>query len=80
MRPLDRAKCRGGSHFTQGVDEIVIMSRERIEFGGDFIWESEDVANTRLVVMSADRLTVKEGVSLRSATSDWFGDAAELIA
>ena len=59
-----------GSHFSQGVDEIVIMSRERIEFRGDFIWESEDVANTRLVVMSADQLTVKEGVSLRSATSD----------
>jgi hypothetical protein len=59
-----------GSHFSQGVDEIVIMSRERIEFRGDFVWESEDVANTRLVVMSADQLTVKEGVSLRSATSD----------
>ena len=59
-----------GSHFSQGVDEIVIMSRELIEFRGDFIWESEDVPNTRLVVMSADQLTVKEGVSLRSATSD----------
>ena len=59
-----------GSHFSQGVDEIVIMSRELIEFRGDFIWESEDVANTRLVVMSADQLTIKEGVSLRSATSD----------
>jgi hypothetical protein len=59
-----------GRHFSQGVDEIVIMSRELIEFRGDFIWESEDVANTRLVVMSADQLTVKEGVSLRSATSD----------
>ena len=59
-----------GSHFSQGVDEIVIMSRELIEFRGDFIWESESVPNTRLVVMSADQLTVKEGVSLRSATSD----------
>jgi len=59
-----------GSHFSQGVDEIVIMSRELIEFRGDFIWESENVPNTRLVVMSADQLTVKEGVSLRSATSD----------
>ena len=59
-----------GSHFSQGVDEIVIMSRELIDFRGDFIWESEDVPNTRLVVMSADQLTVKEGVSLRSATSD----------
>jgi len=59
-----------GSHFSQGVDEIVIMSREVMEFRGDFIWEAEDVANTRLVLMSADQLTVKEGVSLRSATSD----------
>jgi len=59
-----------GSHFSQGVDEIVIMSREVMEFRGDFIWEAEDVANTRLVLMSADELVVKEGVSLRSATSD----------
>jgi hypothetical protein len=59
-----------GSHFSQGVDEIVIMSRELLEFRGDLILESKDMTDTRLVLMSADQFTVREGVSLHSATSD----------
>ena len=59
-----------GSHFSQGVDEIVLMSREAMEFRGDFTWEAPQRAGTRLVLMSADNFMVKEGASLRSATSD----------
>ena len=59
-----------GSHFSQGVDEVVLMSREAMEFRGDFSWEAPQRAGTRLVLMSADKFMVKEGASLGSATSD----------
>ena len=59
-----------GSHFSQGVDEIVLMSRKSMEFHVDFTWNAPEKPGTRLVLMSADQFTVKEGMSLRSATSD----------
>ena len=59
-----------GSHFSQGVNEIVLMSRDAMEFRGDFSWEAPESTDARLVLMSANNFSVKEGMSLRSATSD----------
>ena len=59
-----------GSHFSQGVTEIVLMSRDAIEFRGDFTWEAPESTDARLVLMSANNFSVKEGMSLHSATSD----------
>ena len=59
-----------GSHFSQGVNEIVLMSRDAMEFRGDFTWEAPESTDARLVLMSANSFSVKEGMSLHSATSD----------
>ena len=59
-----------GSHFSNGVEEIVLISRDSLEFRGNFQWDSQQAGDARLVVMSADKLTIPEGATLKSATSD----------
>lgn len=59
-----------GSHFSSGVEEVVLMSRESMSFRGDFNWESSTNESTRLVVMSAGDFEISKGSTLHSATSD----------
>ena len=59
-----------GSHFSQGVKEVVLMSKSSIDFQGDFTWEAEQKDGARLVLMTTGDLKIKEGVTLKSATSD----------
>jgi hypothetical protein len=59
-----------GSHFSQGVKEVVLMSKSSMDFQGDFTWEAEQKDGARLVLMTTGDLKIKEGATLRSATSD----------
>ncbi|NBQ26313.1 MAG: hypothetical protein EBU26_19040, partial [Verrucomicrobia bacterium] len=59
-----------GSLFTEGVDEVVLMSHEIIEFRGSFGWEAQQATGARLVVMAGEDLLIREGSTLESATSD----------
>ena len=59
-----------GSHFSQGVKEVVLMSKSLMDFQGDFTWEAEQKDGARLVLMTTGDLKIKEGATLRSATSD----------
>jgi hypothetical protein len=59
-----------GSHFSQGVKEVVLMSKSSMDFQGDFTWEAEQKDGARLVLMTTGDLKIKEGVTLKSATSD----------
>ena len=66
---LENAKAFG-SHFSNGVSEVLLVSRELIEFKGDFTWSTPEVEGARLVVMSGGDLKVGEGATIRSVTSD----------
>ena len=59
-----------GSHFSNGVEEVVLLSRKSMSFRGDFNWDSSTNQGTRLVVMSAGDFEISKGASLHSATSD----------
>ena len=59
-----------GSHFSQGVKEVVLFAQSTMDFQGDFSWESEQEDGVRLVLMSAGGMKIKEGATLQSATSD----------
>ena len=59
-----------GSHFSNGVEEVVLLSRKSMSFRGDFNWDSSTNEGTRLVVMSAGDFEISKGASLHSATSD----------
>ena len=59
-----------GSHFSSGVEEVVLMSRKSMSFRGDFNWGSSTNEGTRLVVMSAGDFEISKGSTLHSATSD----------
>jgi hypothetical protein len=59
-----------GSHFSRGVKEVVLMSKSSMDFQGDFTWEAEQKDGARLVLMTTGDLKIKEGVTLKSATSD----------
>ena len=50
---LENAKAFG-SHFSNGVSEVLLVSRELIEFKGDFTWSTPEVEGARLVVMSGE--------------------------
>jgi len=66
---LENAKAFG-SHFSNGVSEVLLVSRDLIEFKGDFTWSTPEVEGARLVVMSGGDLKVGEGATIRSVTSD----------
>jgi hypothetical protein len=59
-----------GSHFSQGVKEVVLFAQSTMDFQGDFSWETEQEDGVRLVLMSAGGMKIKEGATLQSATSD----------
>jgi hypothetical protein len=59
-----------GSHFSQGVKEVVLMSKSSMDFQGDFTWEAEQKDGARLVLMTTGDFKIKEETTLRSATSD----------
>jgi hypothetical protein len=59
-----------GSHFSQGVKEVVLFAQSSMDFQGDFSWEAEQEDGVRLVLMSTGAMKIKEGATLQSATSD----------
>jgi hypothetical protein len=59
-----------GSHFSNGVSEVLLVSRDLIEFNGDFTWSTPENEGARLVVMSGGELKLSDGATIRSVTSD----------
>ena len=59
-----------GSHFSQGVKEVVLISQGEMNFLGDFEWKTTEKEGAKLVLMTTGDLKIKEGVTLKSATSD----------
>ena len=58
------------SYFTGTTKTVIISSLENINASDSFSWETPDQTDTRLVVMSGGKLDLKQGMTLKSATSD----------
>ena len=50
-----------GSLFTEGVNEVVLISHGIMEFRGSFGWETPQTPGARLVVMAGEGLLIREG-------------------
>jgi len=58
------------SHFSDGVEEVVLMSRDVMEFRGDFKLGESHKEGARLVLMSGGEFKTNEGATIASSTSD----------
>ena len=58
------------SYFTGSTKTVIVSSLEDISASESFSWETPEQSDTRLVVMSAGTVNLKQGTSLKSATSD----------
>ena len=58
------------SYFTGSTKTVIVSSLEDISASESFSWETPEVLDTRLVLMSGGKVNLKKGISLQSATSD----------
>ena len=58
------------SYFEGTTKTVIVSSLEKMSLNNSFSWENTNQSDTRLVLMSADKMNLKEGISLQSATSD----------
>ena len=58
------------SYFEGTTKTVIVSSLEKMSLDNSFSWENTNQSDTRLVLMSADKMNLKEGISLQSATSD----------
>ena len=58
------------SYFNGTTSTVIISSLEDISASDSFTWETPNQQDTRLVVMSGENLDLKQGMTLKSATSD----------
>ena len=59
-----------GSYFTGSTSTVIISSLENTTASDSFTWETPNQQDTRLVVMSGEKIDLKQGMTLKSATSD----------
>jgi len=66
------ANTQGLSPYLTGVNgkTIALSASENLTFEGDFEWGKEQEDSARLVVMSGGTVSLKKGMTLKSATSD----------
>jgi hypothetical protein len=57
-------------HFSEGIEEIVLMSGGTLNFMGDVSFRSSQSEDTRVVIMSSGSYLNKPGVTIKSATKD----------
>ena len=57
-------------HFSEGIDEIVLMSGGTLNFMGDITFRSTQSEDTRVVIMSSGSFANKPGVTIKTATKD----------
>jgi len=58
------------SYFTGSTKTVIVSSLEDISASESFSWETPEVLDTRLVLMSGGKVNLNKGISLQSATSD----------
>jgi hypothetical protein len=58
------------SYFTSSTKTVIVSSLEDMSASDSFSWETPEQSDTRIVVMSAGKMNLKQGISLKSATSD----------
>jgi hypothetical protein len=58
------------SYFTGSTKTVIVSSLEDMSASDSFSWETPEQSDTRIVVMSAGKMNLKQGISLKSATSD----------
>jgi len=58
------------SYFTGSTKTVIVSSLEDISASDSFSWETPEQSDTRLVMMSGGKMNLKQGISLKSATSD----------
>ena len=58
------------SYFSGSTKTVIVSSLEDISASESFSWETPEVLDTRLVLMSGGKVNLKKGISLQSATSD----------
>ena len=58
------------SYFEGTTKTVIVSSLEKMSLDNSFSWENTNQSDTRLVLMSADKMNLKKGISLQSATSD----------
>ena len=58
------------SYFAGSTKTIIVSSLEDMSASESFSWETPDQSDTRLVVMSGGKINLKQGMTLKSATSD----------
>jgi hypothetical protein len=57
-------------HFSEGIEEIVLMSGGTLSFMGDVSFRSSQSEDTRVVIMSSGSFLSKPGVTVKTATRD----------
>ena len=57
-------------HFSEGIEEIVLMSGGTLSFMGDVSFRSSQSEDTRVVIMSSGTFLNKPGVTVKTATRD----------
>ena len=57
-------------HFSEGIEEIVLMSGGTLNFMGDISFRSNQSEDTRVVIMSSGSFANKPGVTIKTATKD----------
>ena len=67
------------SYFNETTTTVIISSLEDISASDSFTWDTPNQQNTRLVVMSGENLDLKQGMTLKSATSDLVLSSRENI-
>ena len=58
------------SYFAGSTKTVIVSSLEDMSASESFSWETPDQSDTRLVVMSGGKINLKQGMTLKSATSD----------
>ncbi len=58
------------SYFTGSTKTVIISSLENTSASDSFTWETPNQQDTRLVIMSGEMIDLKQGMTLKSATSD----------
>jgi len=58
------------SYFEGTTKTVIVSSLEKMSLDNSLSWENTNQSDTRLVLMSADKMNLKKGISLQSATSD----------
>lgn len=58
------------SHFSQGINEVVLMSGGTLSFMGDINFRSNQSEESRVVIMSSNSFSNNPGVTVKTATKD----------